>query len=110
MTKDSEQAAGPPNEKDIGALRAKVQGAVKLGHLGTLNQCVKALSKVIRAMADGSVDSQVGARICNGLGIMRACLETATLERLEERLSEMEHGRPNGHGIEADNRPARWPH
>jgi hypothetical protein len=34
------------------------------------------IAKTIRAMADGTLDSQVGARICNGLGIMRACLET----------------------------------
>jgi hypothetical protein len=27
-------------------------------------------------MADGTLDSQVGARICNGLGIMRAGLAT----------------------------------
>jgi hypothetical protein len=39
----------------------------------------------IRAMADGTLDSQVGARICNGLGIMRACLETQKLEQLEAR-------------------------
>jgi integrase len=32
-----------------------------------------------------SLDSQVGARICNGLGIMRACLESQKLEQLEER-------------------------
>jgi hypothetical protein len=25
-------------------------------------------------MADGTIDSQLGARICNGLGIMRQCL------------------------------------
>src|SRR5215467_12258700 len=37
-----------------------------LGPLGTLNQVIKALSKTIRAMADGTLDSQVGARICNG--------------------------------------------
>jgi hypothetical protein len=30
-------------------------------------------------MADDSLDSQVGARICNGLRIMRACLESTTL-------------------------------
>jgi hypothetical protein len=36
-------------------------------------------------MADGTLDSQVGARICNGLGIMRACLETQKLEQLEAR-------------------------
>jgi hypothetical protein len=40
-------------------------------------------------MADGSLDSQVGARICNGLGIMRACLETQKLEQLEARMDEI---------------------
>ena len=60
-----------------------------LGPLGTLNQVLKALGKTIRAMADGSIDSQVGARICNGLGIMRACIESQTLERLEERMQSL---------------------
>jgi hypothetical protein len=50
----------------------------------------KGLAKTIRAMADGTLDSQVGARICNGLGIMRTCLETATLERIDDRLSAFE--------------------
>ena len=40
-------------------------------------------------MADGTLDSQVGARICNGLGIMRACLETRKLEQLEARMDEI---------------------
>ena len=40
-------------------------------------------------MADGSLDSQVGARICNGLGIMRACLETQKLEQLDSRMDEI---------------------
>jgi hypothetical protein len=40
-------------------------------------------------MADGSIDSQVGAQICNGLGIMRACLETQKLEQLESRMDEI---------------------
>jgi hypothetical protein len=44
---------------------------------------------LIRAMADGTLDSQVGARICNGLGIMRACLETQKLEQLEARMAEI---------------------
>src|SRR6266516_8139246 len=60
-----------------------------LGPLGNLNQVIKALGKTIRAMADGSIDSQVGARICNGLGIMRACLETQKLEQLEARMDEI---------------------
>ena len=49
-----------------------------------------ALGKTIRAMADGSVDSQVGSRIANGLGIMRQCLETRTLDQLGERLEQLE--------------------
>jgi hypothetical protein len=68
----------------------------KLGPLGNLNQVTKALGKTIRAMADGSLDSQLGARICNGLGIMRTTLETATLERIEDRLNRFEGVRTNG--------------
>ena len=60
-----------------------------LGPLGSLNQVTKGLAKTIRAMADGTLDSQIGARICNGLGIMRACLETQKLERLEARMDEI---------------------
>jgi hypothetical protein len=81
----------------------------KLGPLGNLNQVTKGLAKTIRAMADGSLDSQVGARICNGLGIMRACLETATLERLEGRLDQME-GMPPSYGNNHEDRPAHRPH
>jgi len=54
-----------------------------------VNQVTKGLAKTIRAMADGTIDSQVGARICNGLGIMRACLETQKLEQLEARMDEI---------------------
>jgi hypothetical protein len=81
----------------------------KLGPLGNLNQVTKGLAKTIRAMADGSLDSQIGARICNGLGIMRACLETATLERLEGRLDELE-GAPLNYGSEQQNRPIHRTH
>ncbi|MGE0038930.1 MAG: hypothetical protein AB7L36_10355 [Sphingomonadaceae bacterium] len=80
MSKDFGQTAMTPNK-------------FKLGHLGNLNQVITALGKTIRAMADGSLDSQVGARICNGLGIMRSCLETATLDRLGERLDQLEDNR-----------------
>ena len=61
----------------------------KLGPLASLNQVTKGLAKTIRAMADGTLDSQVGARICNGLGIMRACLETQKLEQLEARMDKI---------------------
>ena len=77
MSKDSGQITKRPKQ-------------FKLGHLGTLNQVIVALGKTIRAMADGCVDSQVGSRIANGLGIMRQCLETRTLDQLGERLEQLE--------------------
>ena len=61
----------------------------RIGRLATLGQVIKALGKTIRAMSDGSLDSQVGARICNGLGIMRMCFETQKLEELEVRMGEI---------------------
>ena len=61
----------------------------RIGRLATLGQVIKALGKTIRAMSDGSLDSQVGARICNSLGIMRACFETQKLEQLEERMEKI---------------------
>lgn len=85
MTKVSKQATETPQP-------------FKLGHLKTLNQIVKGLSKTIRAMADGSLDSQVGARICNGLGIMRACVETQALERIDARLQRLEENRGESEG------------
>jgi hypothetical protein len=76
MSKDFDQTEAAPRK-------------FKLGPLANLNQVTKGLAKTIRAMADGTLDSQVGARICNGLGIMRACLETQKLEQLEVRMSEI---------------------
>jgi hypothetical protein len=61
----------------------------RIGRLATLGQVIKALGKTIRAMSNGSLDSQVGARICNGLGIMRACFETQKLEQLEARMEKI---------------------
>src|SRR5437016_14176192 len=75
VSKDSDQTETAPRK-------------FKLGPLGNLNQVTKGLAKTIRAMADGTLDSQVGARICNGLGIMRACIETQKLEQLESRMDE----------------------
>src|SRR5262245_41690359 len=63
-------------------------GKFKLGHLGTLNQVTQGLAKTIRAMADGTLDSQVGGRICHGLGILRACFET------QQRLASPGMGEP----------------
>jgi hypothetical protein len=95
MSKESEQMPETPKK-------------FKLGPLGNLNQVTKALGQTIRAMADGSLDSQLGARICNGLGIMRTTLETATLERIEDRLNQFEGVRPNGNTT--NHRPAFGAH
>ena len=89
MSKDSYQGAAAPKK-------------FKIGHLGNLNQVITALGKTIRAMANGSIDSQVGARICNGLGIMRTCLETVSLERIEHRLDQLEG---DGHVTKQQVRP-----
>jgi glutamate synthase domain-containing protein 2 len=76
VSKDSDQTEAAPRK-------------FTLGPLGNLNQVTKGLAKTIRAMAEGSLDSQVGARICNGLGIMRACLESQKLEQLQSRMDEI---------------------
>jgi hypothetical protein len=94
MSKDSEQDFEGADESDTspprrGRAPTARERPFKLGPLGTLNQIIVALGKTIRAMADGTLDSQVGARICNGLGIMRACLETQKLEQLESRMDEI---------------------
>ena len=75
MSNDSDQTEAAPTK-------------FKLGPLGSLNQVTKGLAKTIRAMADGTLDSQVGAGICNGLGIMRVP-ETQKLEQLEARMNEI---------------------
>jgi hypothetical protein len=56
----------------------------KLGPLGSLNQVTKGLAKTFLQIPAGAP-----ARICNGLGIMRACLETQKLEQLEARMDEI---------------------
>jgi hypothetical protein len=82
----------------------------KLGPLGNLTQVTRGLSKTIRAMADGRLDSQIGASICNGLGIMRQCLETVQLEQLEARLSDMEGTAATDGDYTTDNQQAYRAH
>ena len=73
VSKDSDQTETAPRK-------------FKLGPLGSLNQVTKGLAKTIRAMADGTLDSQVGARICNGLGIMRACFRAQPVQGADRPL------------------------
>ena len=62
----------------------------KLGPLGSLNQLLKAGARTLRAMASGEIDSQLGARIMNGIGIMRAIVETSQLQAIERKLDELQ--------------------
>ena len=57
--------------------------------MATLNQILKAGSKTLRAMADGSLDSQLGARIMNGLQIQRGALELRELIELRRKLDSL---------------------
>jgi hypothetical protein len=80
----------------------------KLTHLGSLNQLLKAGSKTLRAMASGEIDSQLGARIMNGIGIMRSICETSQLAVIEQKLDTLAsaaaegtfhpHGQPTSSG------------
>jgi len=67
-------------------LTAEKPKRFQLGRLATLNQILKAGSKTLRAMADGSLDSQLGARIMNGLQIQRGALELRELIELRRKL------------------------
>jgi hypothetical protein len=42
-----------------------------------------------RDMANGSLDTQEGARIANALGILRLSIETQALQRIEKQMSEL---------------------
>ena len=97
MSKDSDQGATAPKK-------------FKLGHLGNLNQVITALGKTIRANGRRHIDSQVGARLCNGLGILRTCLETQTLERLGDRLDQLESKREEEESVRGFDATHRDPH
>src|SRR5262245_40200155 len=97
MSTDSHQGSKEPKQ-------------FRLGPLGNLTQVTRGLARTIRAMAAGVIDSQVGARICNGLGIMRQCLETQELERLGTRLDELERERPDRYAAKGIGAEHRAPH
>jgi hypothetical protein len=67
----------------------RVPKKYKIGPLANLNQVIKALGKTIRAMSNGTLDSADGARICNGLGILRTAIETRKLQELDDRMAEI---------------------
>jgi hypothetical protein len=83
MSKDFNQPIKPPKK-------------FKLGHLGNLNQVIKALGQTLRAMASGELDGQLGARLCSGLGILRSAMETQQLQIIEQKLDELQSAAAQG--------------
>ena len=93
MSKDSEQDFEGADKSDTGPPRRGpspygARAAVQARSAPSIRSSSPSARRS-RAMADGTLDSQVGTRICNGLGIMRACLETQKLEQLESRMDEI---------------------
>jgi hypothetical protein len=69
---------------------------LNLGSLNNLGGVIRALGKVIRGMANDTIESQKGARICNGLGILRMAMETKTVEEIGERITQLEGEKSEG--------------
>jgi hypothetical protein len=62
----------------------------KLRKLANLGQILAAGSKVLRAMADGSIDRQLGASLMAGLHVQRGILELQAITKLEAKLALLE--------------------
>ena len=61
-------------------------------------------------MADGSVDYSGRLPDRNGLGIMRQCLETRTLDQLGERLEQLEDAKGASYGSTKYDQPTHVAH
>ena len=82
----------------------------RLGPLKTLHQVLKANGKTIRAMANGTLKTEDGSRIANALSIQRQIIESQVLQRLEQRMTEMESGDSEFEPSEPrTDKPARLP-
>ena len=79
--------------------------------LDTLPGVIKETCKVYREMRADQLDHMKGRSLVWVLSMLRAALETQTLERLEQRLEEIAptiEGRNHGH--QSANRPTRTAH
>ena len=66
--------------------------------------------KTIRGWLTVLLIAKSGSRICNGLGIMRQCLEIRTLDQLGERLEQLESTRGVSYGTTKHDQPAHVAH
>ena len=108
MKDKKEINAMPPQaaDEDDDVKRSRIRHA-----LDTLPGVIKETCKVYREMRADQLDHMKGRSLVWVLSILRAALETQTLENLERRLEELApsiEGR--NHGFTNTNRPAARPH
>jgi hypothetical protein len=80
----------------------------RVGHLDSLTGILKEMGNVYREMRVGTTKIADGTRLIYSLRCMRDVLETIAVERLEDRLDELE--RPMGHGGTTHDQPHFRPH
>jgi hypothetical protein len=80
----------------------------RVGHLDSLTGILKEMGCVYREMRQGTTKIADGTRLVYSLRCMRDVLETIAVERLEDRLDELEGGR--GYGSAAHDQPHSRPH
>ena len=104
--KDKTGEPSPQVEEDDDSKRSRIRYA-----LDTLPGVIKETCKVYREMRADELDHMKGRSLVWVLSILRAALETQSLERLEQRLDEIApsiESRNNGHA--GANRSARTAH
>jgi hypothetical protein len=85
------------------ASQAKRQGASgrtgtgpRIGHLASLTDILKEMRNVYREMRQGTTKIADGTRLIYALRCMRDVLETIAVERIEDRLDQLEGARDHG--------------
>ena len=72
----------------------------RVGHLDSLTGILKEMGNVYREMRCGQTEITDGSRLIYSLRCMRDVIETITIERIEDRLDQLEgasHGNATGH-------------
>jgi hypothetical protein len=80
----------------------------RVGHLDSLTGILKEMGNVYREMRQGTTKIADGTRLIYSLKCMRDVLETIAVERLEDRLDQLEGAR--GHGGTTYDQPHFRPH
>ncbi|SDP41584.1 hypothetical protein SAMN04488061_2912 [Filomicrobium insigne] len=101
--------AKTPAKRVSQASRKKVSGEVpRVGHLDSLAGVLRELGCVYREARTGKLPLDKATKLAYVLKEMRAALEAITIERIEERLAELESMKIiNGHANSGDQSATR---